>query len=74
MLAERLDAVEFHALMGGLLAIGALLAIVWALWDNRCAMAEGDPADAPLGDVAHVPDDVRHLIARRRFERMDGVL
>ena len=88
MLTERLDEQTFHLMMMGILALGALLAICWALWDNRReGQAEAYRLDidadalqrlqqraASRGDVATLTDDTRHLLARRRFERMDGVL
>lgn len=78
MLTERLDEQTFHLVMMGFLAVGSLLAIIWALVDNRRAMrsptVEIDVGAASLGDVTTLSEEIRHLIARRRFERMDGVL
>ncbi|WP_315804067.1 hypothetical protein [Bradyrhizobium sp. SZCCHNS3002] len=88
MATEHLTQEQFYTLFSGILALVALLAICWALWDNRReGQAEASRLDidaaalqrlqqraASRGDVTTLTDDTRHLLARRRFERMDGVL
>lgn len=78
MLTERLNEQTFHLMMMGFLLLGAVAAIAWALCDNQREIGAGpvelDVSSASLGDVVTPSDETRHLIARRRFERMDGVL
>ncbi|XUM25083.1 hypothetical protein ACRAVF_34010 (plasmid) [Bradyrhizobium oligotrophicum S58] len=83
MLTDRLDEQTFHLMMMGFLALGALLGIAWALWDNAHPCA-GDGPQSPwlepdqpwprIGDITTIPADQLHRLHRARFERMDGVL
>ncbi|WP_316172448.1 hypothetical protein [Bradyrhizobium sp. SZCCHNRI2049] len=87
-MTEHLTQEQFYTLFSGILALVALCAIAWALWDNRReGQAEACRLDidadalqrlqrraASRGDLPTFSDETRYLIARRRFERMDGVL